>query len=85
VSEAAASGTAVIATDNGCLPEIVPGVGVVLAEDSMTTPDSAERTLALLPHPHQIRTEAVSRWGHVATARRYLKLYERAVGGAEWI
>jgi glycosyltransferase involved in cell wall biosynthesis len=85
VSEAAASGTAVIATDNGCLPEIVPGVGVVLAEDSMTTPISAERTLALLPHPEQIRTEAVSRWGHVAIARRYLKLYERAVGGAEWI
>jgi hypothetical protein len=84
VSEAAASGTAVIATDNGCLPEIVPGVGAVLAEDHMTTPISAEGTLASLPRPEQIRAEAVSRWGHVATARRYLKLYERAVGGAEW-
>jgi hypothetical protein len=28
--------------------------------------------------------QAVSRWGHVATARRYLKLYERVVAGAEW-
>lgn len=30
VAEAAVSGTPVIASDNGCLPEIVPGVGVVL-------------------------------------------------------
>src|SRR5262249_45697667 len=31
VSEAAVSGTPIISTANGCLPEIVPGVGVILS------------------------------------------------------
>src|SRR5262249_50826905 len=45
VSEAAASGTPVIASDNGCLPEIVPGIGEVLPESAALSTGQAQTLL----------------------------------------
>lgn len=84
VSEAAASGTPVIATDNGCLPEIVPGVGTVLPTGWEITPGDAKAVLASLPTAQVVRETAVDRWGHHTIARQYLAVYKRAVSGEVW-
>jgi hypothetical protein len=84
VSEAAASGTPVIASDNGCLPEIVPGAGAVLTVGQEITSDDAKRVLASLPTAQAVRETAVDRWGHRTIARQYLAVYERAVSGEVW-
>ncbi|MER6086788.1 glycosyltransferase [Streptomyces bluensis] len=84
VSEAAASGTPVIASDNGCLPEIVPGVGRVLPVGREITPRDAERVLRTLPTAQAVREAAVHRWGHDTIARQYLAVYERAISGEVW-
>jgi glycosyltransferase involved in cell wall biosynthesis len=84
VAEAAASGTPVIASDNGCLPEIVPGVGTVLPVGQEITPEDAKRVLASLPTAQIVRETAVDRWGHDTIARRYLEVYKRAVNGEVW-
>ncbi|WP_409473425.1 glycosyltransferase [Streptomyces sp. HC307] len=84
VSEAAASGTPVIASDNGCLPEIVPGVGMILPVGQEITPGDAKRALASLPTARTVRETAVDRWGHHTIARQYLAVYKRAVSGEVW-
>jgi glycosyltransferase involved in cell wall biosynthesis len=59
VSEAAASGTPTVATANGCLPEIVPGVGIVLPDvvtGETINPEVARRVLEALPRPREVRT-----------------------------
>jgi glycosyltransferase involved in cell wall biosynthesis len=86
VSEAAVSGTPVIATPNGCLPEIIPGIGHLL--DSCTsdrlTASAADGILAGLPDAHIVRKRAIERWGHVHIAAQYTALYGKAVAGATW-
>ncbi|MFD6227009.1 glycosyltransferase [Streptomyces sp. NPDC060232] len=84
VSEAAASGTPVIASDNGCLPEIVPGVGAVLPAGREVKPSDARRVLASLPTAQAVRKTALDRWGHHTIARQYLAVYKRAVSGEVW-
>lgn len=85
VSEAAASGTPVIASDNGCLPEIVPGVGHVLAGDiDALTGNQARAILRALPAPRDVRRVALARWGHRLIARRYVEVYRDVIGGANW-
>jgi len=83
VSEAAASGTPVIATDNGCLPSLMPGVGVVVSTGTRFTELDA-LALASLPEPAEVRQTGVNRWGHVAVARQYLNVYERCAKGERW-
>lgn len=61
VSEAAAGGTPVIASDNGLLPEIVPGVGVVIAERLDPSRAKAERVLSALPPADVVRAVALER------------------------
>ncbi|MEU0924592.1 glycosyltransferase [Streptomyces malaysiensis] len=85
VSEAAASGTPVIASDNGCLPEIVPGVGIVLPVGRDITPRDAKRVLETLPTPQAVREVAVERWGHRTIACEYLAVYKRATSGEVWM
>lgn len=84
VSEAAASGTPVIASDNGCLPEIVPGVGHLLTRDARQDRERANDILAHLPQPLEVRTRASHRWGHRHIARRYVDVYRDVVGGDTW-
>jgi glycosyltransferase involved in cell wall biosynthesis len=83
VSEAAASGTPVIATDNGCLPSLMPGVGVVVSTGARFTELDA-RAVASLPEPAEVRKTGVDRWGHVTVARQYLSVYERCAKGERW-
>ncbi len=85
VAEAAASGTPVIASDNGCLPEIVPGVGAVLGPGSGPSQGEAARVLAMLPTADDLRATALDRWGHRKIAQQYVAQYIRAVEGGSWV
>ncbi|CAK7284852.1 glycosyltransferase [Streptomyces misionensis] len=85
VSEAAASGTPVIASSNGCLPEIVPGVGTVLPSTAEITPTAATEILDGLPTAQEVLKTAVDRWGHLKIAQEYLTVYERAARGERWM
>lgn len=84
VSEAAASGTPVISTDNGCLREIVPGVGAVVTESTDLTARQAREVLAHLPTPEAVRSLALRRWDHRRIAGRYVNLYQAAAQGGTW-
>jgi glycosyltransferase involved in cell wall biosynthesis len=85
VSEAAASGTPVVSTDNGCLAEITPYVGRVVVEPmDRLTPAGARAILESLPSPAEARAAAIAHWGHLTIARQYVALYERAVSGHGW-
>jgi glycosyltransferase involved in cell wall biosynthesis len=84
VSEAAASGTPVIATDNGCLAEIAVKVGYVLRCGEIVTPRRAEDILNSLPSPDQVRAVAIHEWSHVKVARQYENLYTEIIGGRRW-
>ncbi|MEV7955313.1 glycosyltransferase [Streptomyces sp. NPDC088141] len=84
VAEAAASGTPVIASDNGCLPEIVPRVGAVLNSGNNVTASEAERLLAILPSADELRNVALEQWGHVRIAEQYLRHFARAMRDDNW-
>ncbi|GAA2848260.1 glycosyltransferase family 4 protein [Streptosporangium fragile] len=84
VSEAAVSGTPVIATANGCLPEIVPGVGTLVPYGERFEPGYAESRLAALPSADRVRRRALARWDHVGVARRYTEVYRRIRDGESW-
>jgi glycosyltransferase involved in cell wall biosynthesis len=84
VSGAAASGTPVIASDNGCLPEIVPGIGAVLPETGPVSSDETHTLLDTLPRPHAVRQLATRRWDYLTIAAKYLTVYQRAIDGDSW-
>ncbi len=81
VAEAAASGTPVVATANGCLAEIVPHVGVIV-ETGVICADAARAALEALPSSETVR-RAASDWNHVTIANQYLDLYQHRVVGRE--
>jgi glycosyltransferase involved in cell wall biosynthesis len=74
VSESAVSGTPVISSSNGCLPEIVPGIGAVLEDTNNITREIAVRTLESLPNGSTVRQVAIERWNHIKIAQDYLNL-----------
>jgi glycosyltransferase involved in cell wall biosynthesis len=86
VAEAAVSGTPIVSTANGCLPEIVPGVGAVLPSDTARECRrmAADDVLANLPGPHEVREVAIARWGHQRIAAEYLQAYRRLLSGEVW-
>jgi Glycosyl transferases group 1 len=84
VSEAAASGTPIVATANGCLAEIVPPVGVLVPYGSRIDPRYATDVLARLPDSDEVRRAALARWHHRRIARRYVDIYRRAIAGESW-
>jgi glycosyltransferase involved in cell wall biosynthesis len=84
VSEAAASGTPVISTDNGCLAEITPQVGCVLPCGEIITSRRAREVINSLPSPNRVRTVAIREWGHIKLARQYETLYKEVIGGKQW-
>jgi len=81
VAEAAVSGTPVIATANGCLPSLMPGIGVVMSTGSKFTDASI---LSRLPAPGETRECALARWDHRAIADQYLRVYDRCLRGERW-
>lgn len=84
VSEAAASGTPVISTPNGCLSEIVPEVGTVVGYGPSFDPAEAAATLAALPAPHEVRAAAVRLWDHITIARQYETVFRSVLDGRRW-
>ncbi|MGV9772536.1 glycosyltransferase [Streptosporangium sp. NPDC003464] len=84
VSEAAASGTPVVGTRNGCLAEIVPPVGGLVPYGSAFDGHEARGVLERLPAPGEVREEAIRLWGHVEIARRYEEVFRAALAGASW-
>jgi glycosyltransferase involved in cell wall biosynthesis len=84
VSEAAVSGTPVIATENGCLAEIVPKVGCVLSSTEPVTEAYAKQILESLPLPETVRAAAIREWGYVKIAQEYEALYKEVIGGKQW-
>ncbi|MFJ6696945.1 glycosyltransferase family 4 protein [Streptomyces sp. NPDC091272] len=84
VSEAAASGTPVVGTGNGCLAEIVPSVGRIVDYGTGFAPDAARGTLEELPAPDEVRSAAERLWGHVSIAGRYVEQYRRLLSGVTW-
>ncbi|MFC4013743.1 glycosyltransferase [Nonomuraea purpurea] len=84
VSEAAACGTPVVGTSNGCLAEIVPSVGVVVPEGSPFAPDQARAALADLPDPSSVRGAALQQWDHVVVAKQFETIYHEVLAGRTW-
>lgn len=83
VAEAAASGTPVLATDNGCLPSLMPGVGAVVSTGALFT-EADRAAVAGLPEPRQIRDTAERRWSHLTIASEYLQVYRRTLASERW-
>lgn len=84
VSEAAASGTPVISSDNGCLSEITPHVGIVIPAGRSVTADQAEAVLAALPPAAAVRAAAEREWSSLKIAAQYEDLYARIGRGERW-
>jgi glycosyltransferase involved in cell wall biosynthesis len=84
VSEAAASGTPVVATRNGCLPEIIDGVGKFVQEGADFHLGEVARLLSELPSPDDVRRVAEDRWDHSTIGRRYEDLYQDVLDGRSW-
>jgi glycosyltransferase involved in cell wall biosynthesis len=84
VSEAAVSGTPVIATDNGCLPEIVPGVGRLVRSGGDFSTEEARVALLDLPRADQLQRRAIEAWGHVKIAAEWEQLYREVIDGRSW-
>lgn len=83
VAEAAACGTPTIATDNGCLPSLISGIGTLVPSGSrFTRLDTLN--IERLPEPAEVRAVAVERWGHLGIARRYLAVYQECLAGRRW-
>jgi glycosyltransferase involved in cell wall biosynthesis len=83
VAEAAMSGTPVIGSDNGCLAEIVPEVGVTVPGGDPRTVD-VSRLIASLPSPASVRDRAIALWRPEAIAQQYLDVYQRVGTGHRW-
>lgn len=81
VSEAAASGTPVIASSNGCLQEIVfPETGIILTEREIEEIDT-DRFSKSLFRPESIRDRARTEWDYREIAKLYIEAYGRARNG----
>lgn len=84
VSEAAVSGTPVVATPNGCLGEIVPPVGALIGYGRNFSRRGAAAVLADLPPPAAVRRAALAGWHHRDIARAYQAVYHRVLRGRLW-
>jgi glycosyltransferase involved in cell wall biosynthesis len=82
VSEAAASGTPVISSTNGCLKEIVvPEIGMQLNEDEIRELDIG-KIKSQLSNPSDAFNYASKNWNHITIAGQYLSLYKKIIAGS---
>lgn len=84
VSEAAASGTPVISTNNGCLAEITPHVGVVLPQGDAINRTRARDIVNSLPPPLAVRAAALREWDYISIAKQYEDTYRAVIQGVRW-
>lgn len=81
VSEACASGTAVISSTNGCLSElVVPDVGIQFTEEEISNQDIS-RLIKLSFNPAEIRAYAEKNWGHLYVSQQYIDFYSLIISG----
>jgi glycosyltransferase involved in cell wall biosynthesis len=84
VGEAAASGTPIISSTNGCLSEIVvPEIGIQLKEKEIREKDITELT-STFPKAETILLYAKENWNHVIISDQYLSLYKQIKTGLTW-
>lgn len=84
VSEAAMSGTPVVLTRNGCLPELGTGVGQFVDYGCPFSSAYARSVMARIPSPHDVRTVALRRWHYLEISRSYENVYRRLLAGDGW-
>jgi len=81
VGEAAASGTPVISSTNGCLSEIVVSeIGVQLEEIEIEQKD-VSKLIAPFPRAENILCYAKENWNHITIVGQYLTLYKKIIRG----
>jgi hypothetical protein len=81
VGEAAASGTPIISSTNGCLPELVTSeIGINLEEEEIFENDLS-KIQTYLPDSYTIQEHAYKKWGHLHIAKIYLDLYKKIIKG----
>lgn len=73
VSEAAASGTAVIASTNGCLKEIAPKVGIVMEEHESL--NFSQEIFSRLPSSPKIFENGIKEWNYLKIAQEYVNYF----------
>jgi glycosyltransferase involved in cell wall biosynthesis len=79
--ESLLSGTPVVATPRGAVPEIVtPGVGALFSADE-EFPEALERAMAC--RPSDCREWAMANFSSAVCARNYLTLYDRLLSGED--
>jgi glycosyltransferase involved in cell wall biosynthesis len=84
VSEAAACGTPIVSTDNGCLAEITPHVGLVVPSGERGA-ENAARVLRELPNPEAVRAAAMREWSSTKIIQEYEHLYGRVMQRERWL
>lgn len=84
VSEAAACGTPVISSSNGCLSEIVPRVGKVIDDLEVVTQEEARGIIQNLPLPSDVYRNGLEDWDYLKISEQYLQLYEKVLHGHTW-
>ena len=84
VAEAAASGTPVISSDNGCLAEICPLVGAVVPVGHHPSPNEAREIIDSLPDSFTVRSVAEGRWACDQIAAQYVEIYRSVLRGNRW-
>lgn len=80
--ESLMSGTPVIATPRGAVPELIPPEVGALFTDDEEFPDAFERAMGC--SPKDCREWAITRFSSSVCAANYLALYERVIGGEDF-
>lgn len=84
VGEAAASGTPIISSTNGCLSEIVvPDVGIQLEENEINQKDISKLQFQF-PNANTVFSYAKNNWNHLLISEQYLTLYKNIINGFHW-
>lgn len=84
VGEAAASGTPIISSTNGCLSEIVVAdVGVQLNEKEIENADIS-KLMCFNSNPYKVFNYAKKHWNHITISEEYLLLYDKIKHGFKW-
>jgi len=84
VGEAAASGTPVISSTNGCLSEIVVSeIGIQLQEEEILKQEILKLQNPF-PTAKSVYCYANKNWNHLLISQQYLTLYEKIINGFQW-
>jgi glycosyltransferase involved in cell wall biosynthesis len=80
VAEALMSGTAVIASDKGAMPELLTSAGGFVCADESAYLDAVANIGRIAPQ--DCRQLALERFHYLGMARAYVKEYQREIEGA---